>query len=76
MRMTRPAPRTRRRLAAAAVLAAVFAAGWYLGQPVTPAQCEREAARVRYSDHLAADRFTAFADRPRLRAWFAGDWRG
>ncbi|KUL36917.1 hypothetical protein ADL22_23845 [Streptomyces sp. NRRL F-4489] len=81
MEIHRPTPRTRRRLgAAAAVLAAVFASGWYLGQPLDPEGCKdgyrvpSAGQRVRYSDHLAAEAWTCPA-RPRAVAWFTGDFR-
>jgi hypothetical protein len=75
MRIPKPAWRAPRRLVAAAVLAAVFATGWYLGQPVVPSRCEVSAVPVRYSDYLAADRLQGCADRSRLLAWLAGDFR-
>lgn len=45
MRIPRPTWPTSHRLVAAVVLAAVFAAGWYLGQPVLP-------SRARHRQHL------------------------
>ncbi|MFJ9406662.1 hypothetical protein [Streptomyces sp. NPDC101393] len=75
MCIPRPVWLTPRRLVTATVLAAVFAAGWYLGQPVLPSRCEVPAAPVRYSDHLAVDTLPDCDTRPRLRSWFSGDFR-
>ncbi|MFI6056208.1 hypothetical protein ACIBCO_39865 [Streptomyces violascens] len=62
---------TPRRLGAAVVLCAVFASGWFLGQPVYVPACTIGTS-PRYSDHLEAQSCTT---RPRLIAWINGDWR-
>ncbi|MBO0916898.1 hypothetical protein [Streptomyces laculatispora] len=76
MPLPRPARLAPRGVRAVVVLAAVFASGWYLGQPVVPAPCEAPPRTVRYSDHLAADTPQGGCDgRARLLAWLAGDLR-
>ncbi|UQA98191.1 hypothetical protein [Streptomyces halobius] len=64
-----PSWTTPRRLAAAVVLCAVFASGWFLGQPVYVPECT--IGPHRYSDHLEAENCDT---RPRLLAWLNGDW--
>lgn len=64
-----------RRVRAAAVLAAVFASGWYLGQPVRLPECEAPMKPVRYSNYLAADLPRRCEDKPRLLAWLTGNLR-
>jgi hypothetical protein len=64
---------TRRHLTATAVLAAVFASGWYLGQPVKPAECVPRPRQ--YSDHLEAVSCDPADDKPRILAWLTGDFR-
>ncbi|MFF3173953.1 hypothetical protein ACFVQ0_15130 [Streptomyces sp. NPDC057900] len=59
----------------AAAFAAVFASGWYLGQPVLPSRCEGPPRVVRYSDHLAADTLPDCEEKARLLAWFGGTFR-
>lgn len=66
---------TPRGTGAAVVIAAVFASGWYLGQPVLPSRCEGPPRTVRYSDHLAADTLPDCGEKPRLLAWLTGDLR-
>ncbi|GAA3478185.1 hypothetical protein GCM10018966_027150 [Streptomyces yanii] len=56
-------------------MAAVFASGWYLGQPVLPSHCEAPVNSVRYSDHLAADTLRGCDDKPRLLAWLTRNLR-
>jgi hypothetical protein len=75
MHIPRLAWLTPHRLVTATVLAAVFAAGWYLGQPVLPSRCEVPATPVRYSNYLAADTLRGCDDRSRLLAWLSGDFR-
>lgn len=70
-----PARITPRGARAAVVIAAVFASGWYLGQPVLPSRCEGPPRTVRYSDHLAADTLPDCDEKPRLLAWFGGTFR-
>ncbi|MFI6475438.1 hypothetical protein ACIBL5_34985 [Streptomyces sp. NPDC050516] len=62
---------TPRRLGAAVILCAVFASGWFLGQPVYVPACTIDTSR-RYSDYIAAEGCTT---RPRLIAWINGDLR-
>ncbi|GGV53418.1 hypothetical protein [Streptomyces spectabilis] len=74
------APRrvTPRRLGAAVVLAAVFTSGWLLGQPLKPEGCEWEEILKRQSqsgEPLLAVGVTGCDERPRIKAWFEGDWR-
>ncbi|MEU2674881.1 hypothetical protein ABZ622_39905 [Streptomyces sp. NPDC007164] len=66
---------TPRRVMVAAVLASVFASGWYLGQPVRLPQCDAPMKTVRYSDHLAADGIRNCDEKPRLLAWLTGNFR-
>ncbi|MGW3657213.1 hypothetical protein ACWD6R_16630 [Streptomyces sp. NPDC005151] len=75
MSIPRPAWITPRSVRAVAVMAAVFASGWYLGQPVLPSHCEAPVKTVRYSDHLAADTLRGCDDKPRLLAWLTGNLR-
>lgn len=86
---------TPRRLGVVAAVYGVFAAGWYLGQPVIPA-CHvgqasygpdfsasppvpapdpftyRAVVVVTDSAHVCGD---DMGERPRLEAWFEGDWQ-
>ncbi|MFD0342359.1 hypothetical protein ACFVH0_27415 [Streptomyces sp. NPDC127117] len=64
---------TARRVRVAAVLAAVFVSGWYLGQPILLPQCDAPMKTVRYSDYLAADRPGGCDEKPRLLAWLTGN---
>ncbi len=73
MRKLRPTSLTRRRLTATVVLTAVFASGWYLGQPLKPSECE--PGPIRYSDHLEAVPCDPADDKPRILAWLTGDFR-
>jgi hypothetical protein len=73
MRLPRLASPTPRRLGFAALLAAVFAAGWFLGQPVRPHACEPHAPV--YSDHFESVECPATDSRPRALAWSTGDFR-
>ncbi|MEL5953385.1 hypothetical protein AADR41_00985 [Streptomyces sp. CLV115] len=66
---------TPRRVTAAAVLVAVFASGWYLGQPVRLPACDAPMKTVRYSDYLAADGVGDCDEKPRLLAWLTGNLR-
>ncbi|MGW0927473.1 hypothetical protein [Streptomyces sp. NPDC002644] len=90
---------TPRRLGVVAAVYGVFAAGWYLGQPVTPACQVGQAAYgpdfSAFPPAPAPDPFTgvtgsysavvvtdsaSYCDndmdaRPRLEAWFEGDWQ-
>ncbi|WP_371777483.1 hypothetical protein [Streptomyces sp. NBC_01438] len=70
-----PARITPRGARAAVVIAAVFASGWYLGQPVLPVRCEGPPRVMRYSDHLAADTLPDCDEKPRLLAWLGGTFR-
>jgi hypothetical protein len=90
---------TPRRLGVVAAVYGVFAAGWYLGQPVIPA-CH--VGQASYGPDFSAsspvpapDPFTGVSgsfhavvvtdsahvcgddmeERPRLEAWFEGDWQ-
>ncbi|MFE0171152.1 hypothetical protein ACFWZ2_02465 [Streptomyces sp. NPDC059002] len=74
MRISTSAWFTRRRLGAAAVLVAVFASGWYLGQPVVPARCFAPPV-VRYGDHLESELLKGCDEKPRVLAWFDGTFR-
>ncbi|SCE23952.1 hypothetical protein GA0115240_14581 [Streptomyces sp. DvalAA-14] len=75
MHIPRLAWLTPRRLVTATVLAAVFAAGWFLGQPVPPAQCELPTTPKRYSNYLASEPFRGCGGRSRLLTWLSGDFR-
>lgn len=73
MQIPRPTSLTRRRLATIAVLAAVFASGWYLGRPLAPPECE--PGPVRYGDHFEFVSCDPADVKPRVLAWLTGDFR-
>lgn len=83
MRILRPTLLTPRSLGAAAILAAVFASGWYLGQPLRPAVCEAPVVLgpnglpepLRYSDHFEAVSCDPTDYEPRILAWLTGDFQ-
>ncbi|WP_255946576.1 hypothetical protein [Streptomyces odontomachi] len=73
MQIPGPTSPISRRLLGIAVLAAVFASGWYLGQPLSPPECEVHERT--YSDHFEAIICDPDDDKPRVLAWFTGDLR-
>lgn len=73
MHLPRPTSPLSRRLTLTAALAAVFASGWYLGQPLTPPECEVHERT--YSDHFEAVLCDPNDDKPRILAWLTGDLR-